>query len=161
MTPSPCPLCSRGARGLYVLQGVREGVLDERKLDVVVLWTQTLLARDELHGWSGLRPYDCTLTGLLKKTSGQPKRMKDGPHHHLCTEDGQPQHFNVRSQTARDELNTLRKRRCRFETRRSQWLPIPEQIKKYKQSPVNMQTDRTGFFKTSNRAPVVRVCNQT
>ena len=36
---------------------MREGVLYERKLDEEGLWTQTLLARDELDGWSGLRPY--------------------------------------------------------------------------------------------------------
>ena len=42
--------------GLFILQGVREGVLGERKLEEVGLWTQTLLARDELDGWSGLRP---------------------------------------------------------------------------------------------------------
>ena len=56
-----CPavsLCFKGgAKGHYILQGVREGVLEERKLDVEGLWTQTLLARDELDGWSGLRPY--------------------------------------------------------------------------------------------------------
>ena len=52
------PLCSKGgARGHYILLDVRESVLDERKDDVVGLWTQTLLARDELDGWSGLRPY--------------------------------------------------------------------------------------------------------
>ena len=45
-----------GARGLFILQGVREGVLEERKHEEVGLWTQTLLARDELDGWSGLRP---------------------------------------------------------------------------------------------------------
>ena len=57
-TVLPSPLCpTGGARCHYVLQGVREGVLDERKLDVEGLWTQTLLARDELDGWSGLRPY--------------------------------------------------------------------------------------------------------
>ena len=38
-----------------MLQGVREGVLDERKDDVAGLWTQTLLATDELDGWPGLR----------------------------------------------------------------------------------------------------------
>ena len=27
-----------------------------RELEEVELWTQTLLARDELNGWSGLRP---------------------------------------------------------------------------------------------------------
>ena len=53
----PSHLCStRGARGLYVVLGVREDVLDERKDDVVGLWTQTLLARDKLDGWPGLRP---------------------------------------------------------------------------------------------------------
>ena len=45
-----------GARGLCMLQGIREGVLQERILEEVELWTQTLLARDELDGWSGLRP---------------------------------------------------------------------------------------------------------
>ena len=38
--------------------GVCEEVHEERKHDVVGLWTQTLLARDELDGWSGLRPYE-------------------------------------------------------------------------------------------------------
>ena len=57
-TVLPSPLCpTRGARGHYVLQGVREGVLYERKLVVEGLWTQTLLARDVLDGWSGLRPW--------------------------------------------------------------------------------------------------------
>ena len=46
-----------GARGVYVLPGVREEVHEERKHGVVGLWTQTLLARVELNGWSGLRPY--------------------------------------------------------------------------------------------------------
>ena len=46
----PSPLCpAMGARGLFILQGVREVVLGERK-DEVGLWTQTLLARDELDG---------------------------------------------------------------------------------------------------------------
>ena len=45
-----------GARSVYVLPGVREEVHKERKLDVAGLWTQTLLARAELHGWPGLRP---------------------------------------------------------------------------------------------------------
>ena len=54
---SPSPLCpATGTRGLFILQGVREGVLEERKLEEVGLWTQILLARDELNGWSGLRP---------------------------------------------------------------------------------------------------------
>ena len=54
---SPSPLCpTMGARGVYVLPGVREEVHEKRKHDVVGLWTQTLLARAELHGWSGLRP---------------------------------------------------------------------------------------------------------
>ena len=44
-------------RGVYVLPGVREEVHEERKLDVVGLRTQTLLARAELHGWPGLRPW--------------------------------------------------------------------------------------------------------
>ena len=55
---SAVPLCSKGgARGHYILLDDREDELEERKLDVVGLWTQTLLARDELDGWSGLRPY--------------------------------------------------------------------------------------------------------
>ena len=37
-------LCStRGARDDYILQGVCEGVLDERKDEEVEQWTQTLL----------------------------------------------------------------------------------------------------------------------
>ena len=44
-----------GARGLFILLDDREDVLDERKQEVG-LWTQTLLARDVLDGWSGLRP---------------------------------------------------------------------------------------------------------
>ena len=57
-TSLPSPLCpTRGARGHYVLQGVREGVHDDRKPGVEGLWTQTLLTRDELDGWPGLRPY--------------------------------------------------------------------------------------------------------
>ena len=55
-----------GARGVYVLPGVREEVHEERKHDVVGLWTQTLLARVELNGWSGLRPYvDVVLAGSV------------------------------------------------------------------------------------------------
>ena len=54
---SPSLLCpAMGARGLCILQGIREGVLEERILEEVELWTQTLLARDELDGWSCLRP---------------------------------------------------------------------------------------------------------
>ena len=61
------PLCStKGARGLYILQRVREGVLDERKDDEIGHWTQTLLARDVLDGWSGLRPYDLTSSGPVE-----------------------------------------------------------------------------------------------
>ena len=83
---SPCPLCSTmGARGVSVLQGVREGVLEASIDEEVGLWTQTLLARDELDGWSGLRPFDLTSSGLFTQASGHPSRMKHGPHHHLCT----------------------------------------------------------------------------
>ena len=46
-----------GTRGLFILLDDREDVLDERKHEEVGLWTQTLLARDVLDGWSGLRPY--------------------------------------------------------------------------------------------------------
>ena len=57
-TVLPSPLCpTRVARGHDVLQGVREGVLDERKPGVEGLWTQTCLARDVLDGWSCLRPF--------------------------------------------------------------------------------------------------------
>ena len=74
----PSPLCStRGARGLYAVQGVREDVLHERKDDVVGLWTQTLLARDELDGWSGLRPYDFTSSGPVEgNREGQRKKVE-------------------------------------------------------------------------------------
>ena len=47
------------AKGVYMLSGVREVVLDERKDEEEGLWTQTLLARDD----------DVTGTGLLKQTS--------------------------------------------------------------------------------------------
>ena len=55
-----------GATGVYVLPGVREEVNEERKHDVVGLWTQTLLARDELDGWPGLCPYDLTSFGPVE-----------------------------------------------------------------------------------------------
>ena len=42
---------------------MHEGVLDERKDGEEGLWTQTLLVRDVLDGWSGLRPYDLTSSG--------------------------------------------------------------------------------------------------
>ena len=46
-------LCSKGgARGHYILLDDREDELEERKLDGKGLWTQALLARDELDGWS-------------------------------------------------------------------------------------------------------------
>ena len=54
---SPSLLSRRnGSQGSSIIQGIREGVLEERILEEVELWTQTLLARDELNGWSGLRP---------------------------------------------------------------------------------------------------------
>ena len=49
----PAPM-SQGS--FKTLLGVHEGVLDERKDEGVGQWTQTLLARDVLDGWSGLRP---------------------------------------------------------------------------------------------------------
>ena len=56
-TAPPVPLCStRGARGHFVVQVVHEGVLEEEVEEEVGLWTQDLLARDELDGWPGLRP---------------------------------------------------------------------------------------------------------
>ena len=65
-----------GARGVYISPGVREGVLDESKDDEVGLWTQTLLARDELDGWSGLRLCD----GLQVKRIGKEVRDKMRRH---------------------------------------------------------------------------------
>ena len=57
-SPSPCLLCpTKGARGVFILQGVLEGVLEERKDEEEALWTRTLLARDGLDGWPGPRPY--------------------------------------------------------------------------------------------------------
>ena len=57
ISPWPSPLCpTMGARGLFILLDDREDVLEERNHEEVGLWTQTLLARDVLDGWSGLRP---------------------------------------------------------------------------------------------------------
>ena len=44
--------------GLFVFQGVHEGLLEEEVEEEVGLWTQALLARDELDGWPGLRPVE-------------------------------------------------------------------------------------------------------
>ena len=46
-----------GAKGLIILLEVTEDVLEGRNHEGLGLWTQTLLARDELDGWPGLRPY--------------------------------------------------------------------------------------------------------
>ena len=57
ISPWPSPLCpTLGARGLFILLEVSEDVLEERIHEDKELWTQTLLARDVLDGWSGLRP---------------------------------------------------------------------------------------------------------
>ena len=75
---SPSPLCAAmGARGLCILQGIREGVLEERILEEVEFWTQTLLARDELDGWSDLRPYDLKSSGPVEgNLEGQRKKVE-------------------------------------------------------------------------------------
>ena len=75
---SPPPLCpAMGTRGLFILQGVRGGVLEERKLVEVGLWTQTLLARDVLDGWSDLRPYDLKSSGPIEgNREGQRKKVE-------------------------------------------------------------------------------------
>ena len=65
-TAPSSPLLHKRSQGHYVLQGEREGVLGGRKDEEVGLWTQTLLARDGLDGWPGLRPYvDDVLAGSV------------------------------------------------------------------------------------------------
>ena len=69
VSPWPSPLDPLGVRGVFILQGVCEGVRDERKGEEKGLRTQTLLTRDALDGKPGLRPYDLISTGLLTQTS--------------------------------------------------------------------------------------------
>ena len=45
-----------GTRGLLILLDGREDALEEGIDEEIELLTQTLLARDELDGWPGLRP---------------------------------------------------------------------------------------------------------
>ena len=74
------------ARGLFVHQGVREGVLEESAVEEVELWTQTLLVRDELDGWSGLRPYNDIVEKSMTqgeqyvKTQGEQNEVADSLH---------------------------------------------------------------------------------
>ena len=78
ISPWPSPLCpAMGARGLFILLDDREDVPEERKHKEVGLWTQTLLARDVLDGWSGLRPYDFTSSGPVEgNREGQRKKVE-------------------------------------------------------------------------------------
>ena len=58
ISPWPSLLCpTMGARGLSVLLVDLVDVLAERTGEEEGLWTQTRLAKVELDGWSGLRPY--------------------------------------------------------------------------------------------------------
>ena len=81
----PFPLCpAMGARGLFMLQGDREDVLEERIHEDVGLWTQTLLARDVLDGWSGLRPYAVMFAYVTDNLLQDVMRPFSG---HRCTVD--------------------------------------------------------------------------
>ena len=54
---TPPRVLSRKEKGQHLMYCTAgEDVLEERKDEIVGLWTQTLLARDVLDGWSGLRP---------------------------------------------------------------------------------------------------------
>ena len=58
---------------------MREGVHNDGKVEEVGLWTQTLLARDELDGWSDLRPYDLKSSGPVEDNREGPRKKVEFP----------------------------------------------------------------------------------